>query len=146
MEPSRTNYALPGATSCSPGSEMFCEEQNKPDDPPQDGQHVSTDIHQQPRGDDLPTAELPSQRAMAVVYGEEHPPQSKAPRRCAEHHSRRRVAGHERPLGLDAVSSNIPSDQPEPGTSGDGPVCQQANPPTPDICQLETRSNGRDHG
>ena len=136
MDLSGTNYAhqLPGATSRSPGSKMFCKEQNKPDDPSQNGQRVSTDIHQQARGDNLPTAELPSQRAMAVVYGEEHPPQSATPSRCAEHHSRRRVAGHERPLGLDAVSNNIPSDQPEAGTSGDGPVCQQANPPTPDIC------------
>ena len=77
-----------------------------------------------------------------LLHGEEHSPQSAAPSGRAQHHSRRRVTGHERPLRLDAMSSNIPS---EAGTSGDGPVCQQANTPTPSICELETRSDGRDH-
>ena len=63
--------------------------QNKPDDPPQDGQHVSIDVHQQARGNDLPTAILPSERAMALVHGEEHSPQSVAPSRRAQHHSSR---------------------------------------------------------
>lgn len=42
----------------------------------QDGQYVGIDVHQKARGDDLPTAEQSSQRAMAMVYGEEHPPQT----------------------------------------------------------------------
>ena len=36
-----------------------------------------------------PLAEQPGQGAMAVVYGEEHPPQNPVHGRCAEHHCRR---------------------------------------------------------
>ena len=69
VEPTGTDYAhkLPRAASSSPGSEMFCQEQNKSDYPSQDGQCVSTDIHQQTGGNNISTTELPSQRAMAVV-------------------------------------------------------------------------------
>ena len=49
--------------------------------PSEDRQHVGTDIHRQARGNNLPTAEQPGKRAMAMVYGEEHPPQSPAPGR-----------------------------------------------------------------
>ena len=56
---------------------------------------ISPDIHQQTRGNDLPTVEQPGQRAMAMVLGEEHPPQSPAPGRCVEHRSRRRIPTHE---------------------------------------------------
>ena len=68
MEPQRMDHAhqLPRAPSSLSGSAVFCQEC---DNPPQDGQHVSTDIHQQTWGNDLPTAEQPSQRDVAVVYG-----------------------------------------------------------------------------
>ena len=61
-------------------------------------------------GGDLPTAELPSQEAMAVVHGEEYPPQSSAPSRCIEHHCRQRVSGHERPMRLAVMLKNISLD------------------------------------
>ena len=67
------------------------------------------DIHQQTGGNDIPTAELPCQRAVAVVYGEEHPSQGTTPGRCTEHHSRRRVESHERPIRLDAVPGHFPN-------------------------------------
>ena len=43
VEPSRRDHAyqLPRAPSSSFGSEMFCQEQSKPDNPFEDGQHVS---------------------------------------------------------------------------------------------------------
>ena len=122
-----------------------CFAKNKANNPSEDGQHVSTDIYQQTGGNDLPTAELPSQRDVAVVYGEEHPSQGTTPARCTEYHSRRRVKSHERPVRLDAVPRHFPPDQQEAGPSGGGPVRQQANPPTPNVCKLETRPIGRDH-
>ena len=88
MEPrgEQATHQLPGTPGSFPGSEVFCKRQNQCDNPPQDGEYVSDDVYQQAGGDDLPTAELPSQEAMAVVHGEEHPPQSPAPSRCIEHH------------------------------------------------------------
>ena len=135
MEPrgEQATHQLSGTPGSLPGSEVFCERQNQCDNPPQDGQYVSVDVHQQPGGDDLPTAEPPSQGAMAVVHGEEHPPQSPAPSRCIEHHCRRRVSGHEMP-------KNISLDRQETGPSGAGSVCQQVDTPAAMICQLETGS------
>ena len=114
MEPQGESHAhkLPGTRGCSPGNKVFC-----------------------------PT-EQTSQGAMAMVHGEEHPPQGPAPGRCTEHHSRRRIEVHEGPVRLDAVPESVSQDQLEAGTSGGGPVCEQADTPAPDICQLETRSNG----
>ena len=82
VEPQGKDHAhqLPRAPSSLSGSEVFCQGQNQSDNPSEDGQHVGTDIHQQARGNNLPTAEQPGQR-------EEHPPQSPAPGRGAEHHS-----------------------------------------------------------
>ena len=147
VEPTGTDYAhqLPGTASITSGSKMLCQGQNKSDHPSQDGQCVSTDIHQQIWGNDFPTTELPSQRAVAVVHGEEYPSQSTTPTRCSEHHSGRRIEGHERPLRLDAMPRNIPPNQPETGTSGGGPICQQVDTPTANLCQLETISDGYDH-
>ena len=48
---------------------------------PNNGNYISPDIHQQTRGNDFPTVEQPGQRAMDMVLGEEHPPQSPAPGR-----------------------------------------------------------------
>ena len=81
-------HQLPRAHGSLSSSEIFCKGQTKPDHPPQDGQYVSTYIHQQARGNNFPTMEQPGQRAMAVVHGKEHPPQSPAPSGCIEHHSR----------------------------------------------------------
>ena len=68
-----------------------------------------------------------------MVYGEDYPSQGTTPARCIEHHSRRRVESHERPLRLDAMPRQFPLDQPEAGPSGGGPVCQKANPPNPSV-------------
>ena len=81
-----------------------------------------------------------------MVHGEEYPSQGTTPNWFSELHSRRQVEGHEIPLRLDAKPSNIPQDKPEAGTSGGGSVCQQADTSTASLCQLETRSNGHDHG
>ena len=148
MEPQRTDHAhqLPRVPSNLSGSAVFCQEQNKCDSPPQDGQHVSTDIHQQTWGNNSPTAEQSSQRDVAVVYGEEHPPQGPAPGRCVEHHRRRRVPSHEGPIRLDAVSRSVPPDQPEAGPSGGRPLCQQTDVSAAGLCQLDTISAGVCHG
>ena len=147
MEPQRTDHAhqLPRAPSSLSGSAVFCQEQNKCDNPPQDGQHVNTDIHQHTWGNDLPTAEQPSQRDVAVVYEEEHPPQGPAPGRCVKHHRRRRVPSHKGPSRLDAVSRSVPPDQPEAGPSGGRPICQQTDVSAAGLCQLETRPLPRTH-
>ena len=100
---------------------------------------------QQIGGTISPQLKLPSQRAMAVVHGEEYPSQGTTPTWCCEHHSRRQVEGHERPLRLDTKPSNIPQDKPQAGTS-EGAVCQQADSSTASLCQLETGSDGHDHG
>ena len=71
-----------------PGSEMLCQGQKKSDHTPQDGQNVSSDVHQQAWENDLPTAEQPGQRAMTLVHGEKHPPQGPVPGWCPEHHYR----------------------------------------------------------
>ena len=107
---------------------------------------MSTDIHQQARGNDLPTAEQPGQGAMAVVYGEEYPPQSPTPSRCAEHHYRQQVPSDERSDRLETVPNSLPANQSEAGPSGGGVVCQQVDLPTEAVCQLETRSDGNSHG
>ena len=67
---------------------IYCQEQSKPENPSKDGQHVRIDVNQQTGGNDLPTAELPSQRDVAVVYEEEHPCPGTTPGRCTEPHSR----------------------------------------------------------
>ena len=86
-EPTGMDYAhkLPRAASSSPGSKLFCQEQNKSDCPYKDGQCVSTNIHQQTRGNNISTT---SQRTMAVVHGEEYTSQGTTPTWCSEHHSR----------------------------------------------------------
>ena len=148
VDPRGENHAhqLPGAPGSLSGSEMFCKGQNKPDHSPQDGQYVSTDVHQETRGNDFPTTEQPSQRTMAVVHGEEHPPQSPAPSRCIEHHCRWRIPSDERSDRLETVPSSLPANQSEAGPSGGGPVCQQVDLPTEGVCQLETRPVGNSHG
>ena len=89
VEPQRKKHAhqLLGAPSSSFGCKVFCQRQNKLTHPSQDGQYVSPDIHQQARGNNLPTTEQPGKGIMVVVNGEEHCPQSLAPGRCAQHHS-----------------------------------------------------------
>ena len=62
----KTVLKLPGASGNTLGSN------EQPHHPTEDRQYVSTDIHQQRRGNDIPTAELPGQRAVAVVHGEEY--------------------------------------------------------------------------
>ena len=81
---------------------------------------------------------------MAMVYGEEHPPQSPAPGRGAEHHCRR-VPSYEGQVGLEAVYNSVPPDQPETGISGGGSLCQQADLSVTVIYQLETRPTGNGH-
>ena len=50
-------HQLPRAPSSLSGSEVFYQGQNQSDNPSEDGKHVGTDIHQQARGNDLPTAQ-----------------------------------------------------------------------------------------
>ena len=90
LEPPQTADAhqLPGAPGSSLGSEMLCQEQKQPQHLPEDRQHISTDIHQQVRGNDIPKTELSSLRAMLVVHEEEHPLESPAPMGCTQPHSR----------------------------------------------------------
>ena len=102
-------------------------------------------LHQQAGGNDIPTTESPSQRAVAVVHGEEHPLESPTPMGCTQHHSRQRVQGHEGQVRLEVESNHLPTDQPKTGTPGGGSVCQQTDPSTVGQCQLETRSNGTDN-
>ena len=72
LEPPQTADAhqLPGAPGSSLGSEMLCQGQKQPQHLPEDRHHISTDIHQQVRGNDIPTTELSSLRAMVVVHEE----------------------------------------------------------------------------
>ena len=140
MEPTGTSYAyqLPGAFSSTDRYKMLCQKQFQSDNPSEDGQCVSLDIHQQARGDDIPRAESPSQRALVVVHGEKHPPRGTTPTWGLEYNSRQRVKSHEGPLGLDALPQGVPTDQPETGTPGSGSVCQSTDLPTTTVCQLET--------
>ena len=48
-------------------------------------------------------------------------------------------------MRLETVSQCVSLDQPEAGTSGGGPVCQQANKSATNICQLETRTDSHGH-
>ena len=138
-------HQLPGAPGSSLGSEVLCQGQQQPHHLTEDGQHVSTNIHQQAGENDIPTTELPSQRAVAVMHGEEYPLESPTPTGCTQHHSGQRVQGHEGQVRLEAESNHLPTDQPEAGASGGGSVCQQADSSTAGLCQLETRSNGIDN-
>jgi hypothetical protein len=54
--------------------EVKCFGKGKTNQSSEDGQHVSLDLHQKARGNDLPKAEQPGQRAASVVHGEEHYP------------------------------------------------------------------------
>ncbi len=104
-----------------------------------DGQYVSSDIHQQTRGDGLPRTDCPSQETLAVVHGEEHCPQGSTSARCSKHHSRQRVESHERSDRLDALSNSLQQDQSDTWSFGRRSVCQQTDPPAPSLCELETR-------
>ena len=81
---SRPWISIVRALSSSPGSEV----QSQSDNLAVDGWHVSIDVDQQTGADDLPAPELSRQRAVAVMYGEEHPSQGTTPGWCIEHHSR----------------------------------------------------------
>ena len=87
-------------------------------------------------------AQQHSHRPMAVVHEQKHHSGGRAPTRSPQYYCGRRVTGNEGQIRLDVRSSSIPSDQQEVGPSGGRPVCLQADHPTEEILQLETRSGG----
>ena len=83
---------------------------------------------------------------MAMVHEQRHHTDCRTPTRCSEHDSRRRVAGHEGPLGLDAEPPDILPDSGKMGTTGSGYVHISADDSAGEILQLETRPRGRGPG
>ncbi len=130
-----TPHQLPGTPGSNTGSEMLCQRQNMPVNPPENGQYVGTHLHQQDGWDDITRTDQDSERALALVHGEEHLPLSRTPPGCPEHHSGRGVQRHEGQNRLDALPTGIPS---EDGPSGSRPVCDPTNNPAANIHQLET--------
>ena len=80
-----------------------------------------------------------------MVHEQEDRPHSQAPSRSAEHPSGPGVMGHERQVGLDAQSSDLPEASPDMGRDRNRSVCHQDHNTTATILQLEARPTGRSY-
>ena len=93
----------------------------------QNGRHTFTE----PVPPGLPPVEL--------VPGEKNPAVGRASPRSRKHGSRSRVSASRNFIGMDAAQNDFPLDAADPGPLPDGLVCDQAEPSTCQLRQLETR-------
>ena len=123
---------------------MLREASTERRDPPEDGQHDGTDVHQQTRGHSIPRTEPINERANDMVHGEEYYPPSLPPGGSTQCDSRYRVLSHEGPIGLDAPPTCVQRTQQEIRSNAGRPVCFTAHKSTGAVCELEAgpRGNG----
>ena len=112
--------------------------QNKSDHSPQDGQYVSTDVHQQARGMISTQLNKPSQRGLWCM-------------KRSIFLKAQYLAGVLNTIADDKsrdwkLPSSLLANQSEAGPSGGRPVYQQVNLSTEAVCQLETTSDSNSHG
>ena len=132
-------HKLSGATSSNASCQMLRQREEGHTHPSKDGQHNSSDIHKQVWGHSISRIKPADERAMAVVPRQEHYTAGYSSSRHPEHHCRRGISGDEGQIRLDALPRNLQQDQHNTRSTAGGPVCLQINPPTPKLCELETR-------
>ena len=143
MDCGRTSHAhiFSGTAGSTLGNQVLYQTQNKYQYHTEDGQYVSVDIHQQIRGNDIPTSQSPGQATMVMVYGEEYPPQSSTSAGCLQHHSRQRVEDHERQVRLKTLSSDISQNQSEYVSWRPYPMAMTTDAFTMDWAQIRGYAN-----
>ena len=123
---------------------MLCQRQREHLNPSEDGQHDSPHLYQQIRRVCFSGIESPDKRPVAMVSRQEYLTPCHPPSWYSEHHSRRGIPCDERQDRLDVLPSSVHPNQSPYQTTLSGPVCISSDPPTPGLCELETRprSNG----
>ena len=139
-------HQLSGTIRSYIGCEVLCEGQEKHSHTPENGQYNFPQLHQQAGWHSLTGTEPSNKRPMDMVLGEGNHLTCHTPSGSIERHCRRRVSCDEGQDRLDAMPPNLQEDQSPPRATTGGPICIQTNPPTPSICQLETRSTCYDNG
>ena len=142
----RDAHQLPGNASRDNSSAMLRQKQDEPAHTVENGQHVSTVLHQQERGNDIPRADTSRQTTVAVVHGERHISLSRTSSRNLEHCRGRRIQNDEGPHRLETVPSCVQSNQPGARTPECGPIRHQTNSPAAPVRQLETRPTSYSDG
>ena len=134
-----TPHKLPGASSSNVGDSNVCKGQVRNNDTPEDGQHYSSCIHQQERGDSISYTIRSGEGPVAMVYREKHHSSSATFTRLNELHGRHRVQSSPRQVGLEAGPSYFSEDSSAIGAPIGRPICESPISSAATVCQLETR-------
>ena len=111
----------------------------------ENGQYHSCGIYQQVRGDSTTNAIANDKGPVPMVHGEKYLNSCSALTRSSEYHCWQGVEDLVRQIRMEAITSNLPQNQPRAGASFNGSVCKQDTSSTDNICQLEARSFSYSH-
>ena len=139
-------YQLPGNASSLPGCSDIPEGQIRSLGAVAVGQHHSSGLHQQPRGDSIPTVGRSGEIPVDVGITEGHNTDCPAHTRCVQLRGRRRVQDNEGSHRLENQPHSVLQDRRDLWAPGGGLVCVPADPSAATILQLETRPDGRGNG
>ena len=110
------------------------------------GQHHCSGLHQQSRGDGVPTTDQSGKVSVAMGPSERHLIDSPTHSRRVQSGSRHRVQDDEGPYRLETQSCDLRQDRPNLWAPGGGPIRIQTDLPTSPLFQLKTRPVGGGNG
>ena len=137
-------HKLPGIDSGDSSTEDLPQKQSRSIRSVEDRQHNSGCLYQQSRGDGVQRIDIPNQRPLDVVPGEEHPHSSSTPTRGDEPGGRQGVENHEGQIRLESGQSILPPDQQTLWATRSGPIRVSTDQSVPPLLQLAARSEGTD--
>lgn len=138
-------HKLPGTVGGSTGNKVIRQEPNRYFDPPENGQHLSSDLRQQDGRHSLTRTEPNHQGPVVMVPFQEHYLESLALSRHPQHMGRRGISSHEGQIRLDALPEDIPGDQPSPRSTGGRPVRLTPDHSTSTLRELASGPRGGGH-
>ena len=112
-----TSHQLPRITSDLRGNPNLCRGEQRPHHPGPDQQQISNDLCEQERRHAFCLPDTVGEDSVVMVHGEEDQPGSRTHTGSDEHGGRQGVSEASGQMGLEAMPSNIPKDQPDLGTS-----------------------------
>ena len=137
-----TLYQCLGAKGSSSGHSDLYKRDRTPTHPSEDGQCNSKSLHQSCWGDSLSNPQFNSIGNMEMMSRSSPLLDSIVSPRSGEFGGRQGVQAARRPVQLYASPISFQAHKREPGSSGSGPVCIQADP---SVTKLETGPSSRSH-